>query len=112
MLKLYGNCMELTKGDSAFIHVDINYADGSPYQMQSGDKLIMSAKNNIYQPVAMSVESNTDTIHILPSDSKKLEAGRGFFDIQLKAGDEVYTLVGVVDENVPNLTVYPEVTED
>lgn len=112
MLKISGNELCITKGDSAFITVNIEYADGQPYEMKSGDKLKLSAKNDINGSVLMAVESSTNTIHILPSDTKNLVPGKGFFDIQLKSGSEVYTLVGVTNENVPNLTVYPEVTED
>lgn len=112
MLKISGNRIELTKGDSAYITVNITYADGSPYTMQASDKLKFTVKKDLDSEVLMAVESATNTIHVAHSDSKNLIPGLCYGDIQLKSGEDIYTLFGVVNEDIPNVVVYPEVTED
>lgn len=112
MLKISGNQIGLTRGDSAYIGVNIVELDGTEYEMKSGDKLTFSARKEIGESVLMSVESTSKTIHILPSDSRKLIVGKGFFDVQLTSGEDIFTIVGPESPSLPNLTVYPEVTTE
>lgn len=112
MLKIIKNEIGLTRGDSAYIGVNIVELDGTPYEMKSGDKLTFSARKEIGEGVLMSVESTTKTIHILPSDSRKLVVGKGFFDVQLTSGEDIFTIIGPESSSLPNLTVYPEVTTE
>lgn len=110
MLSLVGNELKITRGDSAYITVNIEYADGTPYVMQAGDTLKLSAKHNLNGSVDMEVASSNSTLHITPELSRGLVVGKGFFDIQLTTSEDIFTLVGVVDQDIPNMVVYPEVT--
>lgn len=113
MLNISKNTMGITRGDSAYIHVSILQTDGTPYEMQSGDTLTLTAKKDLTGAAMMSVTSSTPTVHIQPAQSRRLEVGRGFFDLQLAtAAGEVYTIIGPENPDIPNLTVYPEVTQE
>lgn len=110
MFEISKNELSITKGDSAYIDVEITDKSGNPYSMKATDSLKMSVAAAIGTTPIMYVESNTSTLHITHDQSALLPVGKCFFDVQLKIGDDVYTLAGPVDEYIPNMTVYPEVT--
>ena len=110
MLKIVNDIIKLTKGDSAMFNVAITYADGTPYELKSGDTLKMTVRRRIGSDVLLESESTTNTItHEMTSN---LIPGQCVYDIELKtASGEVFTVVGLRDNSTYNMYVIGEVTE-
>lgn len=106
MFDLENGIMRITKGDSAEIVVDFE-----DYTMQSGDKLVFTAKNKIGGDVWCTVESTNNIIKLTPTNTKNFVPGKGCYDIELRTGTDVYTFVGLTDTTKSNMIVYAEVTE-
>lgn len=112
MFSIKDNVIKITRGDSASLKVDMIQSDGTNYVMSEGDTLTMTVRKVIGSSILMQIVSETDTIYISPSDSKKLIVGSCVYDIELKtASQDIFTIIGL-DENVTkNMIVCAEVTE-
>ena len=108
MLTIIDGKISLTRGDTAYLTVDITNELGEEYAMQSGDTLTLSVKKRYIEPTYsfQAVATGSNTIKISPEDTKLLNFGEYVYDIQLntETGD-VYTIVPV---NTFEIT--PEVT--
>lgn len=112
MLKIVNDIIKLTKGDSAMFSVSISFADGSPYELKSGDKLKMTVRRRIGSDVLLESESTTGTITLTHEMTSKLIPGQCVYDIELKTSSgEVYTVIGLTDNSTYNMYVVGEVTE-
>ena len=112
MLKISNNIIKMTKGDSAMFNVAITYADGTPYEMKSGDTLKMTVRRTIGSEVLLESESTTGTITLTHEMTSNLIPGQCVYDIELKTSTgEVYTVIGLRDNSTYNMYVIGEVTE-
>lgn len=93
----YDGSVKLTRGDTARFSVGItNEADGSAYEMQSGDTLTLTIKKNSNdaEPLVQKVLTGAATFHIEPKDTAKLAFGKYKYDVQLNtASGDVYTVI-------------------
>ena len=115
MLLIEGNIITLTRGDSAYIHVELITEDCSAYQMQEGDRLRLTVRERADDShiILMETESSTDTILLAPAVTGAVAPGKYSCDIQLEtAAGDVYTVLGAesVRTNLKNFVVLPEVT--
>lgn len=87
------NVIYLTRGDTAYLTLAITFQDES-YEMQEGDKLILSVKKKVSDTdYAFQIASDSLTIPVYPQDTKELDYGKYFYDIELDtAKGEVFTL--------------------
>ena len=112
MLKIVNDIVKLTKGDSAMFNVAIAFADGTPYELQPGDRLKMTVRRRIGSKVLLESESTTNTITLTHDMTSKLVPGNCVYDIELKtSAGEVYTVIGLTDKSAYNMYVIGEVTE-
>ena len=97
MLEIDGSTIYLTKGDSAVIAVDItNSVTGQNYAMPDGDKLSLTVRKRPYKASAVLVEKvvTGDTVfRLLPEDTAGLQSGTYQYDVELRSGQDVYTVV-------------------
>ena len=96
MLKITENEVILTRGDNADLIVTIKDMSGNVYELQEGDELVFTLKNNcVTQTILIQKDITADsTIHILPEDTSGLNYGKYLFDVQLTtAEDKVYTVI-------------------
>jgi hypothetical protein len=82
----------LTRGDTAILAVELKNQDGTDYEIQTGDKLVMTVKESITDTEAViSKTADNDVFTLEPSDTIGL-CGVYEYDIQLTTADgDVYT---------------------
>ena len=89
--------ISLTRGDSLYLDVSFEQ-DGEPYTPNPGDAVRFAMKRNIEDAeclILKSIPTNTMTLYIEPEDTKELEFGVYWYDIQLTTVDgDVYTTIG------------------
>ncbi len=96
MLRIEDGFIYLTRGDTAYINVDIVLEDGSKYQMTAGDMLVLSLKKliNDTEYALQKVLYGESKFTISPDDTKLLDYGKYLFDVQLTTSKgEVFTVI-------------------
>lgn len=90
------NSIELTRGDTARLAVNLEQEDGRDYEMQPGDVLTLSLKKSVKDTVIVmqKVITGGNVFYIQPEDTAMLEFAKYKYDVQLttEAG-EVYTVI-------------------
>lgn len=100
MLSIIGTAIHLTRGDTAYLAVEITNSDGSAYEMDPGDVLALSVKKYFSDPnyVFQKIVHGAQEFKILPEDTSELDFGIYKYDVQLtKANGDVYTVIPVSD---------------
>lgn len=109
MLRIEDGFIYLTRGDTAYLNIDITYDDGRTYGVKVDDVLTLSLKRNIADieyAVQKSI-SGSNRFILTPDDTKHLEYGKYLFDVQLvTAAGEVFTII-----SKSNFYIQEEVTE-
>lgn len=105
MFKIESTTIKITRGDSAEFDISISDASGQPYELQEGDTVEFTVKENVYSNKALIHKTGTQVI-ITPEDTKNLSYKRYVYDIQVTLAD------GTVDTIIPPSTfeVLSEVT--
>ena len=89
--------IELTRGDTAWLTVAINDDNGEAYTVKGNDVLTLSLKKKAVdeEPILLQkIIKGTDTFHIQPEDTAKLEFGKYKYDVELTtAGGDVFTVI-------------------
>lgn len=96
MLSVSGTTIKLTRGDTAYLSLDLTM-DGEAYEYADGDTVTLSVRVNtddnpeyLFQKVVNAGE----TIVIQPEDTKPLAYGRYKYDVQLNTVQgEVFTVI-------------------
>ena len=109
MLEINGSVIRLTKGDTAHLSVDIaNAATGEKYKMRPNDQLFLTIRKQYYKNAPVLVQKKLIASHdftLLPEDTKDIAPGTYYYDVELRTGDEVYTVIQCSD-----FVLLPEVT--
>lgn len=96
MLRFEDNDIYLTRGDTAYIGLNLTDNSGDSYEIKDGDTVTLSVKKNIEDEnyaLQITVPLGED-IYIRPEDTKELEYGRYFYDIQITtAYGEIFTVI-------------------
>ena len=98
----YGE-IQLTRGDTARLTVDITYDDGGAYEVKESDVLTLTVKKNYEdtEPLIEKEVTGSNLFHIKPEDTASLAFGKYKYDVQLTTAEgDVYT---VVDDKVFNV---------
>lgn len=105
MLRFEDNDIYLTRGDTAYIGLNLTDSNGEEFNGTMEDTVILSVKKEINEEKVyafqVSVPFGVD-IKILPEHTKNLEYGRYYYDIQINmANGDIFT---VVEKAVFNIT--------
>ena len=95
MLTIKGNDIHLTKGDSAYLNVEITNDDGTPYAIKEGDSLTITVKATNGTKIFSKTVQAYESIIIEPKDTIDAGVGRYKYDIQLNTENQVYTIIHV-----------------
>lgn len=96
MLQITGNEIRLTRGDNAELTIELRDNNGVEYELEADDKITLSVKKYVYSTdyIFQKVSTGTNTIKILPEDTKACEFGKYFYDVQVDTAEgEVYTII-------------------
>lgn len=109
MLEINGNTIRLTKGDTAHLSVNVaNTATGDNYEVKPDDLLFLTIRKKNYEEMPVLVQKKligSKDFTILPEDTKNMVSGTYCYDVELRTGDEVYTVIQCSD-----FVLLPEVT--
>ena len=84
----------LTRGDTASMLVTVKTIDGSDYSLTAGDTITLTVRKTPDSEIAIQkVADENQYITIFPEDTSSLNAGLFCYDVQLKSGDNIYTIV-------------------
>lgn len=105
MLTIVGTTITLTRGDSAYIALDLTYKNGEDYVPADGDTIRFAMKktvNDMLPPLLLiNIPTDTMILHISPEDTKNLAYGQYKYDIQLTtASGDVDTFITMATFNV------------
>ena len=88
MIKIRGNAIYLTRGDSADITIAITNSKGNAYDMQDGDTIAFTVKRTTTDKDALISKTADDgVIHLVPGDTESLGYGDYVYDCQLTTAD-------------------------
>ena len=105
MFKIEGTTIYLTRGDSAEFNINIIGVDGNPYELQEGDLVEFTVKEDVYSSEVLIHKTGTNVV-IEPSDTSELRYGTYVYDVQVTLSD------GTVDTVIPpsEFSILSEVT--
>lgn len=87
MLLIEGNKITLTRGNTAFIEIDI-IKDDEPYILRTGDSLTLSLKRKSgYNNIVLTKTTTTNTFALVEDDTKDLSLGAYEYDITFRGND-------------------------
>ena len=75
MFKIEGTTIYLTRGDTAEFNINIVDVDGNPYELQEGDLIEFTVKEDVYSSKALIYKTGTNIV-IEPSDTSELRYGK------------------------------------
>ena len=105
MFNIEGTTIYLTRGDSAEFNINIIGADGNSYELQEGDLVELTVKEDVYSSEVLIHKIGTNVV-IEPSDTSEMGYGTYVYDVQVTLSD------GTVDTIIPpsEFRVLSEVT--
>lgn len=96
MLNIMNGLIQLTRGDTARLTVDVVNRDGKNYTLNPSDTLTLTVKKTVYdtQPIFQKVLEGENTFLINPSDTENMTFKKYVYDVQLTmANGDVYTII-------------------
>lgn len=107
----------ITRGDSGSLTFGAVDDDENPYIPSDGDSLTFSVSQSASKPALFSVTNimndNVEAfwdIMILPEHTQGFKFGDYVYDVELKHGGLVTTIIGETDDIHPKFRVWKEVT--
>ena len=111
--------IELTRGDSASIIFGAKDAQGNDYIPVAGDKLKFAVAKKVGADPIFEVANTMDddaesfwTINIPASVTNDMKFTDYSYDVQLKSGSSVTTIIGQTDSITPTFRVWGEVAKE
>lgn len=99
MLNISGTKITLTRGDSAYITINIMNEDGTPYELKPGDVVRCQVRDKandgdlLFEGQVETVD-NELVFHIYPEDTKNAEVKSYVWDAQLETADgDIFTFI-------------------
>lgn len=103
MLKVFGNEISMTRGDTARLTLSLYDGDGKAYEPQEGDRIRFTVSDEV--GILISKDITNGEIIIYPNDTVPLDYGVYDYDIQAELGNgDISTAI------VSTLTLCKEVT--
>lgn len=103
MFYIEGTDIFLTRGDTAYLHVEIKDEKGSTYSLKDTDILTLTVRKqpNETKVYLKSVGDRNGNFILLPKDTENMYFGEYKYDIQLFINEEeIYTIIPVSSFNV------------
>ena len=90
-----GNNINMIRGDTIRLDIEITTADGNPYILKDGDKLLFTVKKNVFdKDIIIQKKITSGTIVIDHQDTADLEYRSYVYDVQLTlANGDVCTVI-------------------
>lgn len=87
--------IQITRGDTAVIAINLELEDGTEYVLAAGDTLLFTVKTNVRTKDILIQKAFTDRqIKINPADTDNLPYGTYYYDVQLSTvGGDVFTVI-------------------
>lgn len=108
MLHINGTSIRLTRGDTAYLTVDISYtSSGKEYILESNDTLTLTIVDRVSKQVVFDkTASGSNRFKISSSDTANIMCGKYIYDVQLKKqnGDICTIIEPSVFEIMPEVT--------
>lgn len=111
--------IELTRGDSASIIFGAKDAQGNDYIPVTGDELKFAVAKKVGADPIFEVANTMDddaesfwTINIPASVTSDMKFTDYAYDVQLKSGSSVTTIIGQTDSITPTFRVWGEVAKE
>lgn len=111
--------IEITRGDTASIIFGAKDAEGNDYIPVAGDELKLAVAKKVGADpifeVSNTMESDAEafwTINIPSSVTNSMKFSDYAYDVQLKSGSSVTTIIGKTDSITPTFRVWGEVASD
>lgn len=105
--------ISIVRGTTMPLSITVTDADGEPYELQSGEKLLFGVKKDVNSSSCIISKELTSANYsdgayqtsILPNDTGQLEFGRYFYDVGLKSGSNYYNVIEYSEFCIlPNIT--------
>ena len=77
------NAISITKGDNAFIQIDIKTLDQQLYEIKENDIITLTVRKTAKSDVAFKESAVGNIISIVPTDTNSLATGLYVYDVQL-----------------------------
>ena len=91
--------IEIVRGTSNTLEINIVDANGTPYALESGEKLVFGIKKNpehkevIFAKVGTSIQKGLYQVDILPEDTEGLKSGTYYYDVSIESGVNFYNVI-------------------
>ena len=106
MFRISENEIQITRGDTGRVELDITQTDGKPYERQPGDIVTFTVKKSTSDltPIIQKLVGESNAFTIEPADTENLDYGPYFYDVQLVCASDnsVNTII------VPSLFIVEE----
>lgn len=84
----------LTRGDTASMLIQVVDAEGKEYNIEAEDVITFTMRKTPNSEIAVQkVADENHYILIAPEDTSSLNTGLYVYDVQLRSGDNIYTIV-------------------
>lgn len=98
MITFEDGAISLTRGDTAYLSLNLTTDNGEPYEFHDGDTVTLTVKKNYDEEENYLFQKTIpagDTFVIEPQDTKQYEYGRYIYDVQVNTAiGEVFTVIG------------------
>ena len=107
MLEIRGTAIYLTRGDSAYIGINLRTGD-MEYQLMEGDRLTFTVRKDPYSKQKLIEKTLTEpVISLRPEDTEGLSFGIYHYDVELKfQNGDVNTVIPVSEFHVEKEVTY------
>ena len=95
--------IKITRGDSAYLTINITDADGNPYFLNNQDRIRIQVRDRynddfnegfLFEGDVTDNQDGTVTWHILPSDTALADPDiEYYYDVQLETWEDVFTFI-------------------
>ena len=94
MLKTIGTNIELTRGDTAELSLDVKKNDGTAYDFSNDTAVLTVKSSTITSEIMFQKTFSSGEIKINPEDTASMKYGTYKYDVQITtAGGDVYTVI-------------------
>lgn len=84
----------LTRGDTASMLIEVQDINGNKYEFEDGDIITFTMRKSPKSERALQLTADENHyIVFAPEDTSELDTGLYVYDIQLRSGDNIYTIV-------------------
>lgn len=91
----HNKILYIVQGDDSYLYITIIQPDGHIYEMQAGDIIKMTIKQNIDSVDNIVIQSNSNVLTFTKSQTNQIPLGRNIYDVKLilAENDNVFTII-------------------